>query len=412
MSISLWHHEVRPAATKTLYECDVCIIGAGIAGLAMAFLLEQEGQRVVILEAGTVGCEATGRNAGFLIRGAADNYSEACKLYGRPLARRLWKLSERTLQLVLDACGGPGALPSYRRVPSCILALTDAEERDLQESIQMMRADGLRVEQVTSGTDPVWRSGLTRIGLINPDDGAVNPMDVLGCLVRKIRGVLLENTPARQIREVASSEYSEVEGDFVRVRCRRALCCAGPSIPFLFPETRKWLEPNKAEVFTFDATGRDLLQYSYYINHGGEYVRSIVTRDGHHRILVGGCRRFFEQQEKTYGAAVVDNVQERLLQFAMSIFPGIDVKVSDRWAGTMTFTPDGLPVMGPVTSQGVSLADGHGNSNGAKLWIFCACNGHGMSMTFGTAEILRDVMLKGAANPFSPSRFAVAKSKL
>ncbi|MEM6944153.1 MAG: NAD(P)-binding protein, partial [Pseudomonadota bacterium] len=42
----------RSIPRGTEIECDICIVGAGIAGLAMAEALEPSGARIVLLESG------------------------------------------------------------------------------------------------------------------------------------------------------------------------------------------------------------------------------------------------------------------------------------------------------------------------------------------------------------------------
>ncbi|MFO1071846.1 MAG: FAD-binding oxidoreductase, partial [Geminicoccaceae bacterium] len=65
---SLWHATAAdPPATSPLEGeavADVCIIGAGYTGLSSALHLAEQGVRVVVLEARSVGFGCSGRNAG------------------------------------------------------------------------------------------------------------------------------------------------------------------------------------------------------------------------------------------------------------------------------------------------------------------------------------------------------------
>src|SRR5256885_12583745 len=55
----------RPALTRNI-DADVCVIGAGLAGLTVARELSRRGWSVAVLEASCVGCGASGRNCGFV----------------------------------------------------------------------------------------------------------------------------------------------------------------------------------------------------------------------------------------------------------------------------------------------------------------------------------------------------------
>ena len=52
---------------------DVCVIGAGLAGLTTAVELLKLGKSVVVLEAGRVAIAASGRNGGFVAAGFAQS---------------------------------------------------------------------------------------------------------------------------------------------------------------------------------------------------------------------------------------------------------------------------------------------------------------------------------------------------
>ena len=58
----------RPRLTHDI-DCDVCIVGGGMAGLATALGLAERGKKVIVLEARRVGWGASGRNGGFVSAG-------------------------------------------------------------------------------------------------------------------------------------------------------------------------------------------------------------------------------------------------------------------------------------------------------------------------------------------------------
>src|SRR5919198_1353166 len=68
-------------------EADVCIIGAGIAGLTTAYHLVQEGRSVIVLDDGPVGGGETGRTTAHLANALDDRYFELEKIHGEDVTR-------------------------------------------------------------------------------------------------------------------------------------------------------------------------------------------------------------------------------------------------------------------------------------------------------------------------------------
>src|SRR4029453_10696209 len=75
------------AALAADTQADVCVIGAGIAGLTTAYLLLQEGKSVVVLDDGPVGGGQTQRTTAHLSNALDDRYVEIERLHGREGAR-------------------------------------------------------------------------------------------------------------------------------------------------------------------------------------------------------------------------------------------------------------------------------------------------------------------------------------
>src|SRR3954452_21333719 len=68
-------------------HADVCIIGAGIAGITTAYLLARVGKRVIVLEDGAVGGGETGRTTAHLSNALDDRYHVLERVHGAEGAR-------------------------------------------------------------------------------------------------------------------------------------------------------------------------------------------------------------------------------------------------------------------------------------------------------------------------------------
>src|SRR3982750_1816919 len=89
-STSLWMATANTPMQSRLKESirtEVCIIGAGIAGLSTAYLLSLEGRSVVVLDDGLIGGGMTGRTTAHLTNAYDDRYVEIERLHGAEAAR-------------------------------------------------------------------------------------------------------------------------------------------------------------------------------------------------------------------------------------------------------------------------------------------------------------------------------------
>src|SRR3954466_11534362 len=77
----------QPPALAPYLSADVCVVGAGIAGLTRTYLLAREGVKVVVLDDGPLCGGETGRTTAHLANEIDDSYQKIESLHGRDGAR-------------------------------------------------------------------------------------------------------------------------------------------------------------------------------------------------------------------------------------------------------------------------------------------------------------------------------------
>jgi gamma-glutamylputrescine oxidase len=83
-------------------ECDVCVVGGGIAGCSAALHLAQRGYSVVLLEQHRIGWGASGRSGAQALPGVASGQARLGKLIGPGAARSVWDISVAGLALMRE----------------------------------------------------------------------------------------------------------------------------------------------------------------------------------------------------------------------------------------------------------------------------------------------------------------------
>ena len=81
-----------PSVTEDL-ECDIAIVGGGLAGLSLAYQLASHNKKFILIEAKKIGEGASGINGGFCSPGWSVGYSRLCEQYGRSAAQIFYNLS-------------------------------------------------------------------------------------------------------------------------------------------------------------------------------------------------------------------------------------------------------------------------------------------------------------------------------
>src|SRR5437588_9952927 len=116
---SLWAATAPPAQPTPPLDAsmrtDVCVIGAGYAGLSTALHLAERGIGTLVLEANEPGYGGSGRNGGQVIPGLKYDPDELLAMFGTERSRKLVDFVGRTSDLVFDLIATHGmSVPHVR----------------------------------------------------------------------------------------------------------------------------------------------------------------------------------------------------------------------------------------------------------------------------------------------------------
>ena len=103
MSIPFWKPPSVRYTGSLPAAADVLVIGGGITGVSLLHHLGRRGVPAVLVERSHLAAGASGRNAGFLLAGVADNYAHAVLTFGREQARSIWALTLENHERQIEA---------------------------------------------------------------------------------------------------------------------------------------------------------------------------------------------------------------------------------------------------------------------------------------------------------------------
>src|SRR5205807_3804735 len=89
-NVSFWERTAHKFHTKPVTEnltTDVCVVGAGLAGVTCAYLLARERKNVVLIDDGPIGGGMTGRTTAQFVTLVDDGYEKTEKILGKECAR-------------------------------------------------------------------------------------------------------------------------------------------------------------------------------------------------------------------------------------------------------------------------------------------------------------------------------------
>jgi FAD dependent oxidoreductase TIGR03364 len=367
-------------------RADVAIIGAGIAGLAMAYQFARQGKSVVLFERNSRALGASIRNFGLVW----PIGQQAGLHYQRAMAsRRIWK--ELAAATGLE-CNETGSLH---------LVYEKDELAVLEEFVQAAPANGydcglLTAAQVSSRSKAVKTDGLLG-AMYSPTEMTVNPREasarIAGWLQSELYVTLRFNTCVNGINMPfiqAGEETWKVDKVFL---------CSGADFETLYPQQfaqsgitkcklqmmRTVPQPDKWQLGPALCAGLTLLHYAafntctslqslrkrieaqmpQYLQWG---VHVLVSQNGRGELTIGDSHEYgpdFTPFDKEF-------INDLILDYLHTFLQAPSFTIQERWHGIYPRLPNGQTNLLLQPEKDVTILNGLG--------------GAGMTLSFGLAE--------------------------
>jgi len=312
----------------------VIIVGGGIIGLSLAIALHKRGVRVLVVERGEPGREASYAAAGML----AD-----CTL-GTPAALQ------------------PLATASARMYPEFVHELQDEsgmnvdlrDEGTILFSLPEHVSEQPEFYAQNSLPAPLAELEPAMTGSTGPasylKERSVNPRALVAAALKaaKHRGVDISSGARVTSVLLSDGRVAGISTDRTRYSAPCVVNCAGAWAgsfsSHCFP-----IRPVKGQMLAVACSRHDVLRH--VIRAPGVYL--VPRSDG--RILIGSTL-----EEAGYDKRTDPDTIQGMLRAAIRIVPALEqARFLDAWAGLRPGTPDDLPILGATSTPGYFVATGH-----------------------------------------------------
>jgi len=387
---SVGPREPRPAL-RGLHQAQVCIVGAGFAGLATALGLLERGVRdVIVVEARRVGFGASGRNGGFVFGGYSLDCADLLAQLGPEQARAMYARTQAAVVLIrrriaqhaidCDAVDGGALLANWFDDD----ALLRRQQALMREHFDV-QWEWIARERIGEFVDSTRYFG----GLLEHDAFHFHPLKyALGeaRVVESLGGRIFEGSPVQRIeRERGGHVVHTEQGE---VQARHVVLAGGGYLRGVCPALERAVLPIATYIAVTEplgeaigALGRSRVAV-YDTRFAFDYYRALPDT----RLLWGGRISVRDRDPAQIARFLRADMLAVLPQLAATRF-------EFAWSGMMSYARHKMPQVG-------ALADG--------LWHAVGFGGHGVAPTTAAGEALAEAIAGGAPLPDGFARYGLA----
>ncbi len=374
---------------KRNQKFDVVVIGGGITGVTAAYLLQQAGKQVALVERNRLGSVDTGLTTAHLTAMTDLRLSTLVKRFGKVAAAAVWSAGETSVDLIEHHVLELGIDCDFRRVPGYLQSSIDGtkdESRNLKREAELAREIGANtcfVEETPYFCKPAIRVA---------NQAKFHPFKYLAALAESaVRSgcAIFEQSEVTEVRDdpltVVANEHELQCDDLVIATHVPLMGKSGTLSSALFQAK---LFPFTSYVIGAKLPHNLLPEACFWDTSDPYYYWRIDRHKTNDYVIFGGL------DHKT---GQIDDTEKRFDELEAKIKQLLPTAQCDRkWSGKVIETDDGLPFIGETTSH-----------------QFVGTGFSGNGMTFGTLTAMMACdSIQNVENPwqslFAPSRKKIA----
>jgi len=382
----------RFAALASNVDCDVAVVGGGLAGLSAAIELADRGYRVAVLEAQQVGWGASGRNGGQAIAGLACEPSVIEAQLGREASRQVWGMTMEALRLIGERIARFGIDCDWR-AGYMSLAVNERKARELRTWQEAMARDyGYDTTWIALSDIAQWiASPRFHSGLFDPVSGHLHPLKYSLGLADAAAGLgvqIFENSAITALEAQAPGSRVRLRSAQGSVTASHVLLAGNVYLQSLAPALEARVMPVGTYIVTSQAMPAELA--ASLVPSGAavcdtNFVLDYFRPTADHRMLYGG--------RVSYSTSTPSDLTASMHKRMATTFPQLaEVPVEFAWGGFVDISMNRAPDFG-------RLADRTADPAHASVYYLQGFSGHGLALT-GLAGKLVAEAIAGDAERF------------
>lgn len=389
-----WENDLEmpsfPPLSRDL-RVEVCIVGAGIAGLTTAYLLLEAGKTVAVLDDGPIAGGESGRTTAHLASALDDYFQEIERLHGERGSRLAAESHSAAIDQIEAIVRREGIDCDFARVDGYLFSPAGSSPHVIDQELEASTRAGLIVEALDHAPLPAFETGPC---LRFANQAQMHPLRYLARLAEIVsaRGGIIHCGTHVTSFEGGNPAVATTEAGFTVTADALVAATNVPVNNRYLLHTK--LEPYRTYVIAARIPAGSVPKALFWDTLDPyHFVRIQPLRDGRgdDLLIIGG------EDHKTGQADDFDARWARLEVWARERFPLMG-EVEQEWSGQVVEPVDFLAYIGRNPMD-------HHN-------VFIATGDSGNGMTHGTIAgmLLRDLIL-GRSNPwaslYDPSRLTL-----